>query len=153
VPYTGGHFIADTYRCPSDVLDTHRTNSYGTYKYSYTVNNWICYRGDPANPRSRLSVTQIKRPWEKILFVDESPETVDDGCWNWSSWFDDSQNMLSNRHDKREEKARSDMVTTIRLGGRGNVVFVDTHCESIDRRDLFENFKRKLRYCDPLYLD
>jgi prepilin-type N-terminal cleavage/methylation domain-containing protein/prepilin-type processing-associated H-X9-DG protein len=153
VPYTGGHFIADTYRCPSDVLDTHRTNSYGTYKYSYTVNNWICYRdgNTPHDQKQNLVSSSIKHPWQKILFADESSETVDDGCWNWSSWFGDQQNMLSNRHDKGREQARENMLTTIKYGGRGNVAFVDGHCDAIDRNELFANFQRKLQYCDPLY--
>jgi prepilin-type N-terminal cleavage/methylation domain-containing protein/prepilin-type processing-associated H-X9-DG protein len=153
VPCMGGHFIADAYRCPSDVVDNHKTNTFGTYKYSYTVNNWICYRdgNTPHDQKQNLVVSSIKHPWQKILFADESSETVDDGCWNWSSWFTDQQNMLSNRHDKRKEQAREGMLTTIRYGGRGNVAFVDGHCDSLDRNELFANFQRKQEYCDPLY--
>jgi prepilin-type N-terminal cleavage/methylation domain-containing protein/prepilin-type processing-associated H-X9-DG protein len=152
IPYMGGHFIPDEYRCPSDIIENHKSGSWGPYLFSYTVNNWICWRQDTTDRKRRLQVTQIKHPTEKILFVDESSETVDDGCWNWSSYgVSDAQNMLSNRHDKRDEKAQADFATSVRNGRRGNVAFVDGHCDAIDRYEVFGNFKRKQEYCDPLY--
>jgi prepilin-type N-terminal cleavage/methylation domain-containing protein/prepilin-type processing-associated H-X9-DG protein len=164
VRYLGGHFIAEAYQCPSDVIDNHRktfdsnaAHSWGTPLISYTVNNYICYRRDngiapPPTPdrRERMTVTQVKRPWQKILFVDESSETIDDGCWNWDSYFSDSKNMLSNRHDKRNEKAQAGFSSSIRYGGRGNVVFVDGHADWIDRNEVFTDDARKRAYCDPL---
>ena len=77
-----------------------------------------------------------------------------DAVWaKGDRWFTDQQNMLSNRHDRRNENARSNMQTTISTGGKGNIVFVDGHCDAIDRKELFENFRRKLRYCDPFYIE
>jgi prepilin-type processing-associated H-X9-DG protein/prepilin-type N-terminal cleavage/methylation domain-containing protein len=169
VRYMGGHFIAEAYQCPSDVMDSHQKrfdtkagHSWGTPLFSYSVNNYICFRVDnppPTDPaqlalqlaREKMVVTQIKKSWQKILFVDESSETIDDGCWNWMSYFEDSRNMLSNRHDKRNEKAQASFASSIRYGGRGNVAFVDGHCGAIDRYELFANVDRKKDYCDPLY--
>jgi prepilin-type N-terminal cleavage/methylation domain-containing protein/prepilin-type processing-associated H-X9-DG protein len=154
VPYMGGHFIPDAYRCPSDIIDNHKGGGYGTYKYSYTVNNWICFRSGsiPPDPKQNLVVSSIRKPWQKILFADESSETVDDGCWNWSSYNkSDQQNMLSNRHDKRREQAQLNVATSVTRGGRGNVAFVDGHCDYIDRNEVWGHFLRKSEYCDPLY--
>jgi prepilin-type N-terminal cleavage/methylation domain-containing protein/prepilin-type processing-associated H-X9-DG protein len=162
VPYLGGHFVADAFRCPSDRIDNHEADPVkrpsGPYLFSYTVNNHICHRPDPTfpppdppDPKDKLSVTQIKHPWQKILFADESSETVDDGCWNWDSYFSDSRNMLSNRHDKRNEKATAGFAPSIRYGGRGNVAFVDGHCDAIDRYELFANVDRQKSYCDPFF--
>jgi prepilin-type N-terminal cleavage/methylation domain-containing protein/prepilin-type processing-associated H-X9-DG protein len=152
VPYMGGHFIADTFRCPSDVVEDHKTGAYGTYKYSYTANNWICFRSGavPPDPKQNLVVSSIRKPWQKILFVDESSETVDDGCWNWKVYSAGDQNMISNRHDKRNENARRNVATTITRGGRGNVAFVDGHCDAIDRNEVFGFYTRPPMYCDPL---
>jgi prepilin-type N-terminal cleavage/methylation domain-containing protein/prepilin-type processing-associated H-X9-DG protein len=151
VPYMGGHFIPESYRCPSDDIDTHHAGDFGTYKYSYTVNNQICYRdtNTPHDAKQNLVVSSIKHPWQKILFVDESSETIDDGCWNWKAYAASDQNMISNRHDKRNEQARLNVNTTITHGGRGNVSFVDGHCDAIDRNEVFGFYTHPPMYCDP----
>jgi prepilin-type N-terminal cleavage/methylation domain-containing protein/prepilin-type processing-associated H-X9-DG protein len=133
IPYMGGHFIEKSYLCPSDDPDTHRVNSFGGYLYSYTVNWNMCLKD--RRPGKGFNIAQVIRPSEKILFVDESAETVDDGCWAVQNWYnaDDRNNMLSNRHSRRDEKARLTKKVTIEYGGRGNVSFVDGHCDYIDR--------------------
>jgi prepilin-type N-terminal cleavage/methylation domain-containing protein/prepilin-type processing-associated H-X9-DG protein len=171
VAYLGGHYSPDVYRCPSDVVENHTAtfdtaagHTWGTPLISYSVNNRICRRVDKPRPTDpaqlalqqtcqKLVVTQIRHPWQKILFVDESSETIDDGCWNWSSYFSDVKNMISNRHDKRKENTRKEagFAMQIRYGGRGNVAFVDGHCDSLDRNELFADFRRTQGYCDPLY--
>src|SRR5260370_5394739 len=115
--------MANIYLCPSDTEVEHHPNG---YKYSYTVNETICRTtialagnpgkhgqnpgmsaGDnPNNPKTpqTLKRSQIIRGAEKILIIDESSTTVDDGCWapqnyNPSSHF----NVLSVRHDKSRE--------------------------------------------------
>ena len=74
----------------------------------------------------------------KILMIDESSATLDDGCWAPENYFLDGRNLLSNRHDRKSEKA------TDRNAGRGNVMFVDGHAEFFGRADAL-----KPEYFDP----
>jgi prepilin-type N-terminal cleavage/methylation domain-containing protein/prepilin-type processing-associated H-X9-DG protein len=147
--------LPDFFRCPSDDL-TGRPDDPG-YPYSYTVNWMICEPRDysrpqagfaifqfdacpQADPRQRpnLKVTQIRRPADIILIIDESSQTIDDGCWAPQHYAVDGRNLLSNRHDRRSEN-RGDPNT-----GRGNVAFCDGHAEFVPR---FESAQKE-RY-DP----
>lgn len=136
VPYLSDHFIAELFRCPSNDW---ASNRFGYY-YSYSVNQIICsYTG---TGRNTLNVSQIYDPAEKILIIDESIETLDDGCWAWQSSFGSGRNVMSNRHD-REAELSSDPNA-----GRGNAAFVDGHAEFIPRIDSFNP-----RYYDALLPD
>ncbi|MDB5332376.1 MAG: N-terminal cleavage protein [Phycisphaerales bacterium] len=139
VPYLNGtHFRADAYRCPSDDAVTHASG----YYYSYSVNELICHyqlQGPNLNLET-INDSQIRDSSDKILIIDESVDTVDDGCWAWQSTFGSGRNVISNRHDKSKEAA-----TTVD-GGRGNAAFVDCHAAYIQRVDSFNQ-----RYYDPLY--
>jgi prepilin-type N-terminal cleavage/methylation domain-containing protein/prepilin-type processing-associated H-X9-DG protein len=129
VPYVDASrtFVGRVYVCPSDDIDTHKSS----YKYSYSVNWYMCLKD--RTPGKGVNIAQVIRPCDKILFVDESAETVDDGCWAVDNWFTDRQNMLSNRHQRKNEKSRDTKKITLENGGRGNVSFVDGHCDFIDR--------------------
>jgi prepilin-type processing-associated H-X9-DG protein len=122
VPYMGKQFVAEHYRCPSDRDWMNRS-----YKYSYTINEYISGYAGYNHPT--LKITEIRRSAEKILMIDESSATVDDGCWAPQNYSVDGQNLLSNRHDKKAE------VKTDPNAGRGNVLFADMHAEFYPRKD------------------
>lgn len=132
VPYLGRLFSPNIYRCPSDDISSHRpTQGTDYYKYSYTVNENIC--GWFQTP---LKISQIKHPSQKILVIDESSETIDDGCW-WPDNNGSGQNVLSNRHDRRREVKQNINA------GRGNAAFADGHYDFVERKRSF----------DPIYYD
>jgi prepilin-type N-terminal cleavage/methylation domain-containing protein/prepilin-type processing-associated H-X9-DG protein len=138
VKYHGGKFIDALYRCPSDVVQVQFRRSAGL-DFSYTVNWNICYypaRGRPATEYP-LVIARIPNASQKILMVDESAETIDDSCWAPENWFNDRQNMLAIRHDRRAEKAKLGAPTQKQIleAGRGNVVFADGHADFIPRKD------------------
>ncbi len=155
VPYLGGSFLPKVFRCPSDSEFESHLNG---YKYSYTVNETMCRHpgaltgldatgtvpgvhgtnagklpGDtsPAtNPKTpyTLKGVQIYHAAEKILLIDESSTTIDDGCWapqNYKAGA--ATNLLSNRHDKGSEDK------TNLNAGRGNALFADMHADFIYR--------------------
>jgi prepilin-type N-terminal cleavage/methylation domain-containing protein/prepilin-type processing-associated H-X9-DG protein len=124
--YVSTRFDERHYWCPSDILESHR----GSYKYSYTA-NWKIFRNQRW-PGAQFPISKVLRQTEMIMFVDESWETVDDGCWASDNWVTDRQNMLANRHDRIKEVARDNITVTLKAG-RGNVVFVDGHADYIER--------------------
>ncbi len=138
VPYMGGIFIPDSYKCPSDNFGLHALNN--AYQYSYSVNekicNWFNRQNVPRIPAINLS--QIYHPSQKILIIDESSETIDDACWAPQNYALDGHNLLSNRHDRSQENSSDPNA------GRGNVAFVDGHCEFISRKDSISP-----KYWDP----
>ena len=171
VPYLGGSFLVKIFRCPSDAeIDSHIGGASG-YKFSYSVNETMCRftggltgvnaagtgpgvhghnpgqsSGDnsPANsPRTpqTLKSVQIVRAAEKILLIDESSTTIDDGCWAPQNYSLASQfNILSIRHDKgNENKANIN-------AGRGNALFADMHADFVPRK-----FAEDPRYWDATW--
>ncbi len=126
VPYLGTRFQPEIYRCPSDDCTAHLWG----YNYSYSVNEIICsWKG---RGRDTLNISQIYSASDKILLIDESIDTVDDGCWAWQ-WLDGGgRNVISNRHDKNAERVSDPNA------GRGNVAFVDGHAAFIARSASFD---------------
>jgi len=140
-PYIGNNPTNPNYfRCPSDpdVLDRN-------YKYSYSANymilrldsSWGAVYG-PGQTNNTMKITQIRNSSNKILLIDESSATIDDGCWAWQQNDGGGANMLSNRHDREQENS------TNLSAGRGNVNFCDGHAELIERIDTFKPY-----YYDP----
>jgi len=113
------------YMCPSDDPKSHRT----PYPFSYTANWHIFFYQDGTSIRN---ISQVHNSSQKIMIIDESSETVDDPIWAPEHWANDLQNMLSNRHDKHRENARS--INQSLKEGNGNVVFADCHAEFLPRK-------------------
>ena len=144
--YAGERFNENIYRCPSDDVDNHMTTVSGgftnqvtqQYRFSYSTNEQICRMWAGGQPTLRQS--QVRNPSEKILLVDESDKTVDDGCWAWQNGTPPGQgrNVMSARHDAKYR------TTTNPKLGRGNAAFADGHVAFIARADSFEK-----RYYDP----
>jgi len=125
VKYLGSNnFIEAHYRCPSDNFDNHPT-----YPYSYSMNEFMggLLDADNGDLHKRIKITAVKRSAEKIMFVDESSTTIDDGCWAPQHYAGDGHNIISNRHDKAAEKSSD------KNAGNGNAVFCDGHVEFTDR--------------------
>jgi prepilin-type N-terminal cleavage/methylation domain-containing protein/prepilin-type processing-associated H-X9-DG protein len=147
--YAGERFNENLYRCPSDDVDNHMTIVTGgvtnqvtqKYRFSYSTNEQICRMWAGGRPTLRLS--QVRNPSDKILLVDESEQTVDDGCWAWQLSLGggseaDPRNRLSTRHDPKYRRSANPKL------GRGNAAFADGHVAFISRADSFEK-----RYFDP----
>jgi prepilin-type processing-associated H-X9-DG protein/prepilin-type N-terminal cleavage/methylation domain-containing protein len=124
VKYLGTRFVEAHYICPSDNLNGHLT-----YPYSYTMNEFMggVVAANNGDLHGRIKVTQVKRSAEKIMFIDESSQTIDDGCWAPQHYSSDGHNLISNRHDKAAEKS------TDPNAGNGNALFADGHVEFTDR--------------------
>jgi prepilin-type N-terminal cleavage/methylation domain-containing protein/prepilin-type processing-associated H-X9-DG protein len=149
---SGSKFNVEVLRCPSDNW-AERTND---YKYSYCVNFNICkLPGTPANAAEALfrgkpmKLSQIRNSTNKILVIEESWNTIDDGCWAWQPEMGKGKNVMSIRHDKKNEQIAGSggnpSNTTDFTIGRGNVAFSDGHGEFIERADSF-----KEEYWNPI---
>lgn len=152
---TYGHMDQTIFRCPSDTeWNAHIANP--NYKFSYSINWMICEPRSYANPAGgflptgpysgrlemypnsdprlvpNLKNTQVRNSTGVILVVDESNDTIDDGCWAPQHGVNPAsgKNMLANRHDRRNEDPNN--ATAV---GRGNVCFCDGHAEFIERAD------------------
>jgi prepilin-type N-terminal cleavage/methylation domain-containing protein len=133
VKYQGKFFNEKLYRCPSD-------QNWGTraYQYSYTINYRVTGWSPGGVPAVKLP--RIIRPADKILFIDESDMTVDDGAWAPDHYAGDLHNLLSNRHDKTRETINNPKL------GRGSVIYCDGHYEYCERWKSLDPY-----YNDPLY--
>lgn len=153
IKYLGDHVSAEILRCPSDDISTHTQAmdaTSGPYPYSYTVNWLICRQlpntrsGDKYYDPNRPSIglMQIRDASRKILAIDESNQTIDDGCWansNYTNNQSSGKNCLSNRHEKVNEDSKNAGTMNQFQGdpGGGNVVFADGHAAFIPRHDAF----------------
>lgn len=134
----GKTFQPKLFTCPSDDPKTHLLG----YPYSYTINGYISVWD---LSRKTLKMSEVMQPSSKILLIDESGDTADDGCWAPSHFDGDRRNIISNRHDKLNEKKNGKTYDIVdKLHGRGNVTFCDGHCEFIDRSLSFQQ-----RYYNP----
>ena len=75
---------------------------------------------------------QVRNATNKIMIVEETNATLDDGCWAWAETGGQGKNVLSARHDKKNENA-TDLTR-----GRGNVAFCDGHAAYIERAESFK---------------
>ena len=134
VQYLGKPFTPGVYRCPSDDVGAHVNFGDGPYRYSYTVNELICNHFARLQHKPVITRAQVRRNSEKILIIDESSETIDDGDWAPYAAAQLSRNLLSNRHDKKREASQN-------IGphsGRGNVAYCDGHADYIQRVDSLD---------------
>jgi prepilin-type processing-associated H-X9-DG protein len=133
----------EIFRCPSDEYVNHPVMP--EYVYSYSVNGNICVWQfhptiPPKNNSRTLRPTQIVLPSQKILIIDESLETIDDGCWLYQWWGGGGRNVLSNRHDRTAETSLDPNA------GYGNVCMADGHAERFPRKATYFE-----RYYDPFW--
>lgn len=121
------------YRCPVDDVSTHQRYAPSMsaaikYPFSYSVNAQICKQVSEGPTRRP---NQIRRPAQVILVIDESSETVDDGCWAHQGTYGSGANVLSARHDRNVESSTDFEV------GVGVVCFADAHAAVVRRGESF----------------
>ncbi|HEX8910747.1 MAG TPA: type II secretion system protein [Humisphaera sp.] len=130
-PYLSGaaneEALTAALQCPTD--DLFQRPLAGRYKYSYTVNFYMCRLNRHGKT---LNTSQVRSPSNKILAIEENNQTLDDGCWAWQQDQGRNVNLLSRRHDKQNENVDDKLI------GRGNAAFCDGHVEYISREDSFK---------------
>ena len=148
-----GATVEEVFRCPSDRLEGHMKNSgdnnggRGLYRYSYSMN--ICFankRPDPTGTillgKPHTKFNQVRRSSEKIIFIDESERSINNGEYNPTAPLinaDDPNkdySAIAERHEPRAKRNSQD--------ARGNVAFADGHAEFFSRKEAFER-----KYYDP----
>ena len=162
-PYMGmkDDALRAIFRCPSDDCETHSLPSDIPYKYSYSMNQCLTKPNDsylkmpPYNypTLTRMKITMVKNAAQKMIVVDETEQTIDDGVWKPFIIEDPNvsppvflvgtskttnPNQLADRHERHKDKTS--------VQGRGNVVFCDGHAEFVSRVDAGTR-----TYHDPLY--
>ena len=139
-----GKVSAEIFRCPSDAIDAHvNAAPSGVFKYSYAMNEeFECY---PTGGRTKgLSLTQIRRPTQKIIVAEEDENSINDGCWapgsgNITDTSD--RDLLAIRHDSRKKVSdpRNQQISTHPNGKRrGNAGFLDGHAEFMSRMEAHD---------------
>lgn len=150
-PYLGkGDYLVNVYRCPSDDISTHYYHFNGAkgiaapgnaYLFSYSMNQLLTnpgksgvYPTEYPSSAKRLKIQQVKNSAEKIMIVDESSLSLDDGVWKPPvltspnppyTFTSATPNQLSERHETFKQ--------TTDPTGRGNCAFCDGHAEFFDR--------------------
>jgi len=141
-PYLGIPVNPEVLRCPSDIIENHVSKGYGyTYSSNYLITrlpapDWAGIYG-VGESNAPMRISEIVSAADKILLIDESATTVDDGCWAWMSQLGQGQNLISNRHMKRQE-----MKTLLKdpNAGKGNACFADGHVEYVERKKSFDPY-------------
>ena len=139
--------------CPSDNLEAHPGWPNNFYPFSYSINinlsGWWPH-GDAPNGYNppyvfpTLRVGRVAHPSNCILLIEETEETLDDGCWAWQSQFGSGENILSSRHDQIDRELANDPSNS--TAGRGNCAYCDGHVEYTKRADTW-----KPQFYDPTY--
>jgi len=150
--------LDSVFRCPSDNLP--QRNNYtsqsgvAVYRYSYSMNDMY---GNPIQgiPKDQDGNTyeknaryggstftgkyaSIRTPSEKILFVCEDEQTLDDGVFKPApdQWKTSKVNMVAARHRLKRASARSALQQAQQnTDSFGNVGFCDGHGEFFSRKD------------------
>jgi prepilin-type processing-associated H-X9-DG protein len=147
--------LDEVYRCPSDVLEArpNKMNDKGAYRYSYSMNRW--YAGNNPGTRGEANdgagkttdtsnftgkISSIRKSGEKILFVCEDEQTIDDGVFNpnTTAWVQPGGkiNAVAARHTNRRARANNQTLQNIgNENAKGNVAFADGHVEFFSRKD------------------
>ncbi|MDB5290726.1 MAG: epsG 2 [Phycisphaerales bacterium] len=121
--------------CPSDLAEWHLVNPLAgrpPYPYSYSINAYACDNSraydlmGPNAQRSSFKITFVRKPAQKIMFIDESEATINDGLWVPEA-FDYDQ--LADRHWRRHKNELDND------GTMGNVCFFDGHATQVSRLD------------------
>lgn len=145
-PYLGfSQNNLETLICPSDPMIRPLQNSSvcGPYPISYAVNMYIGSGATNALNRAGITPdirvarksTDIRHPAEKVLLIEEDPNTIDDGhvvIWQPQG----PVNLLSMRHDMtriREADTPTAANPVPNGHARGNVVYADGHAAFEDR--------------------
>ena len=121
-PYLGRPVNRELLICPSDNVQARKYTGSGGYRFSYSLNLRM----------SKIKLTKIINPTEKVVFYEEDENTLDD-C-NSSLDRNASIDLLSIRHDRKRELPDDETTGLTLNGGRyGNASFADGHVEYVER--------------------
>ena len=136
-PHLGRPVNEEVLRCPSDDPQNHTVQT-PVYRFSYsmnviTSNTWNASEiaGIPLPEREwfspSLSITRVKNPSEKVVFVEEDERTINDGLWGPAIIPTRTSRLdrLAGRHDLRKAVDAPD--------AKGNVVFADGNGDYVER--------------------
>ena len=144
--------LEQVFRCPSDnvaarVAFLPDNGGRGLYRYSYSMN--ICFankRPDDTGTillnKPHAKFNQIRRSSEKIIFIDESERSINNGEYNPTAPLinaDDPNRDYSAIAERHEPRAKRNSQNA-----KGNVAFADGHAEFFSRKEAFER-----KYYDP----
>ena len=134
-PYFNG-FKPEVLVCPSDDTSFRPRVLDYPYRYSYTIN--MLTSSDPPGSYEPIRLGSIHHSSDRLLMVEESEVSLDDG--NWSPFYvgQPLENFLSIRHDIRPLPGQSDSEK------RGNVSMLDGHAEYVTRE-----YSRDQKHWDP----
>ncbi len=148
-PYLGG-FHKEYFLCPSDDPTHRETLLTGPYPFSYSANHLVM-----SSAAACPVVSTIRNSSEKILLVEESEATLNDGswvapqcdakgfCWPTPAAAFPTSDLLAIRHDRPGIPDKSGSTPTIvNADRRGNASYVDGHAEYVTRLDA--HFHRHL---------
>jgi prepilin-type N-terminal cleavage/methylation domain-containing protein/prepilin-type processing-associated H-X9-DG protein len=148
--------------CPGDNryqrLDSQPDNGgRGLYRYSYSMNiaffnkaiSWI---SNPpalvAYPKGTRKITSVVHPGQKIIFIDESETTINNGQYNPTvplvNVIAQQQNPNASKDYSAIAERHESASLQLTRDARGNVAFADGHAEFFSRHDAFLQ-----QYCDP----
>jgi prepilin-type N-terminal cleavage/methylation domain-containing protein/prepilin-type processing-associated H-X9-DG protein len=144
--------LEQVFRCPSDNLAGRvaflpDNGGRGLYRYSYSMN--ICFgnkRPDATGTillnKPHAKFNQVRRSSEKIVFIDESERSINNGEYNPTAPLTSADNpnhdysAIAERHEPRAKRNSQD--------AKGNVAFADGHAEFFSRKEAFER-----KFYDP----
>jgi prepilin-type N-terminal cleavage/methylation domain-containing protein/prepilin-type processing-associated H-X9-DG protein len=133
----------DLYRCPSDDIQDRPRVLFGQpYPFSYSFNYFLASNGNYSGPNA-VKYTSVLDPTRKIVIVEESENSLDDGNWAPQLVGTNIENFLSIRHDRRVTKDGAPLDND----RRGNAALADGHAEYISREN-----SRDPTYYDPKYI-
>ena len=134
---------ANVFRCPSDDWRNHQSNYGGRppYKFSYSMNCYICdnsraYSNYGNGVSVNFKLALVKNPTQKILFIDESEQTSNDGLWvpgesTGASYVD----QLADRHEIHKNLKNSSGQYNV-TESYGNCAYCDGHAERTLRANV-----------------
>lgn len=138
--YLGGRTIDPRiFICPSDDVTVHFRNiGREPYRFSYSANSFIMNGRLTANAdgSETMKLVNVRNPSQKILYIEESELSINDGYW--VPFSDSSIDQLSDRHDIRKP--------VFDLSSRGNVAYCDGHGDFVTRKEATD-----YRHFDPAY--
>jgi prepilin-type processing-associated H-X9-DG protein len=136
---------------PAATADRHPFHDPGRYPFSYSVSTAIAGSGNlgPGGfGGGGCKLPLVLDASNKVMAVEEDTLNINDGAW-----FGDNADQLATetvgisvRHDKGDVGDYRADGLKYAYRGRGNVVFVDGHCEYIERWKLIF---QGTRYVDP----
>jgi prepilin-type N-terminal cleavage/methylation domain-containing protein/prepilin-type processing-associated H-X9-DG protein len=146
--------------CPGDNryqrLDSQPDNGgRGLYRYSYSMNIAFFNKSiswSPlalvAFPKGTRKINEVVHPGQKIIFIDESETTINNGQYNptvpLSNVILQQQTPSASKDYSAIAERHESASVRLTAKARGNVAFADGHAEFFSRTDAFLP-----EYCDP----